>query len=95
MRGDQSLHRTPYFPLLVYRQGEGTTVDITAAPNRAKPPMSPDPALVKFTGKDHFTAAEYYAGLVLSTAPPVPHLAALARINIHFPEVTVEQVAQA
>ena len=58
-----SFAKSPFFPLQVYRQGDGTTVDITEAENKQLPPLGKDPLAVKFAGDHHDLAARFYADL--------------------------------
>lgn len=80
---------SPYAPLHVYRQGDGTTVDISDAKGASLPPFAKDPLAIKFAGNHHDLAARFYADLrngeALNSAA-LGHKDALAQVHQTYPE---------
>lgn len=94
MRGDKQTTNNPYFPLIVYRQGEGSTVEIdhgnTAALNVLQAPFK-EPTHVKFTGEGHAAAAEAYATF---RNTKLSHPDALERVALSMPVTVAVEYAE-
>lgn len=79
---------SPFAPLHVYRQGDGTTVDITDAKGASIAPFAKDPLAVKFAGDHHDLAARFYADLRNGEAlnvQAVGHKEALSKVHEVYP----------